>query len=267
MGTLLLSGLRVPVYAKQSEDFAHPNTEEGAETKWVASVVPLLPPNLVAGWTGHSERATLPSLFAAMQVPKAERDPLGRWAPTGSDDYVRTYRALMRNLAGRLRQVVCDGTLYVAGDEGDAMEDVVTFLSLKAPVSDTTKDLAASFTDMMKDFYEEVAMASEPLLVEAKLAVPMEKLAEDPATSEQAACEAPFVIAMSRRGTALCLHRSSGCWRAQGLIFQSYELWHEPTVPEHLYRTYCRDCWPREGPVVAAVGNCQSSSSSESSKS
>jgi hypothetical protein len=33
-----------------------------------------------------------------MGVPKSERDPLGRWSPSGSDDYVRTYRALVNEL-------------------------------------------------------------------------------------------------------------------------------------------------------------------------
>ena len=51
-------------------------------------------------WTGHSERATLTSALAAHGVSKDDRDPLGRWAPEASDEYVRTYRALVRRLVG-----------------------------------------------------------------------------------------------------------------------------------------------------------------------
>jgi hypothetical protein len=77
--------------------------------------------------------------------------------------------------------------------------------------------------------------------------------------------EATFVIAVSRRGTALCLHRIGGCWRAQGLVFGNFELWYDQEVPDHLYHSYCHDCWPRAGPVIASVIERKSSSSSDSS--
>ncbi len=46
-------------------------------------------------WAGHSERATLASGLAALGVRKADRDPIGRWSPDGSNAYVRNYRALV----------------------------------------------------------------------------------------------------------------------------------------------------------------------------
>jgi hypothetical protein len=78
--------LKVPVYAETDVDFEVPGSVTVAEKKWVPSMAPLLAPNLVTGWSKHSERATLPSLYAALGVPKTERDLLGRWAPSGSND-------------------------------------------------------------------------------------------------------------------------------------------------------------------------------------
>ena len=42
---------------------------------------PLLDEPMAMVWTGHSERATLTSLAAAVGIPKHERDYLGRWSP------------------------------------------------------------------------------------------------------------------------------------------------------------------------------------------
>ena len=68
LGRTVLEQLSVPVSTKG---------EEGT-TGWQEGLVPLIPGPLLGGWTGHSERCTLPSVFGAMGVPKSERDPLGR---------------------------------------------------------------------------------------------------------------------------------------------------------------------------------------------
>jgi hypothetical protein len=267
LGTMVLAELKVPIYSETDREFEAPGLVAVVEMKWVPSLVPLLASSMLTGWSGHSERATLPSLYAAMGVPKTERDPLGRWAPTGSDEYVRTYRALLRNLSGRLRETVCNGTLFAAGDEGDAMDDVIAYMELKGPVTERTKEVAVAFTTVMKEFYKEVAAASEMLLVSPPQSVALEKLTEDLAEEKR---EATHIIALSRRGSVLCLHRVPGCWRSQSMNFGSFELWYEESVPDHLYHSYCHDCWPREGPVaVAAIGRAAcdgvSSSSSDSS--
>jgi hypothetical protein len=271
LGALLLTYLTVPEYLTTGEkfelgDLVEENSEPGtiAESRWITGKVKLLPPNLVPGWTGHSERATLPSLFAAMGVSKAERDPLGRWSATGSDEYVRTYKALMRNLTGKLRGAVCSGMLSEVGDEEDAMEDVVGFLSIKGPVSDITKELAKSFAKMLGQFYKAVAMTSAAQMVEAPQELHVAELQVSPDEEEARIKVALYIIATSRRGATICLHKGGGCWRAQGMHFKNYELWHEE-VPEALYSSYCHDCWPREGPAIVAVCKAISSASSDAS--
>jgi len=75
-------------------------------------------------WSNHSERSTLPSALAAIGVSKEHRDLLGRWAPDGSDDYVRTYRAVARELVGRFVSTVKSGRSFVSFDEKDAIAEV-----------------------------------------------------------------------------------------------------------------------------------------------
>ena len=69
----------------------------------------------------------MPSLLASMGVPKAERDPLGRWSPSGSDDYVRTYRALIRDLMGRFRRAASLGGLASFAEEEEAIDEARIF--------------------------------------------------------------------------------------------------------------------------------------------
>ena len=86
-------------------------------------------PLLAAGWTNLSERATLTSLLAALGVDKARRDALGRWSPSGSDDYVRTYKCIVKDLLGRFCQAVASGRAFHLFDEEEAIAVVAKRLT------------------------------------------------------------------------------------------------------------------------------------------
>ena len=66
--------------------------DEDGNQVWMSSENPLLDPIVADAWTNHSKRAILTSALAAIGVDKVRRDFLGRWSPSGSDDYVRTSR-------------------------------------------------------------------------------------------------------------------------------------------------------------------------------
>ena len=48
--------------------------------------LPLLCRGAQCYWQGHSDRATLPTLAAAVGISKERRDRLGRWKPSESDE-------------------------------------------------------------------------------------------------------------------------------------------------------------------------------------
>eukprot|EP00974_Lingulodinium_polyedra_P059113 5693350-Lingulodinium_polyedra.AAC.1 len=98
VGRQLLAELKVPYLDMEASPPCWRSTED-----------PLVEGHLVDGWTGHSERATLPSALAALGVPKEKRNFLGRWSPDGSDDYVRTYRAVVRELIGTFAKEIKKG--------------------------------------------------------------------------------------------------------------------------------------------------------------
>jgi hypothetical protein len=234
-----------------------------AEKLWENGGTRLVPFEMAIGWTGHSERSTLPSLYASMGVAKSERDPLGRWSPSGSDDYVRTYKVLVKTLALRLRSMIQKGETFEVADEEDAVAEVLVFIAAKGnEVSDKTRDEAAAFVKVAKTFY--AAIARSPTGPEAPLPEVCHASLVEAEEDEEVA---PFIIACSKRGASRCLHKGGGCWRARGLVFLSFETCYVSPVPAPSYKTYCRDCWPREGPCQAVNVDGSSESSAESSDS
>jgi hypothetical protein len=179
---------------------------------------PLIPVPLLGGWSGHSERSTLPSILAAMGVPKAERDPLGRWSPSGSDDYVRTYRALMINLAKRFRLMVLGGEILRATDDQDAIEEVKRYASRFGDQDPAElREVSHRLLTTAKVFCSLLGMDSEvsPSPVPPVTVDPLEdKAAEEPASK--------YVIVFSKKGAMLRLHKTDGCWGAQNLAFASH---------------------------------------------
>ena len=116
----LLEVLKVPVpkAVKEADDTVEGGVFEGRDR--------LVDERLVGLWTGHSEISTLTSGLAAMGVPKTERDPLGRWCPQGSDEYVRSHRALVRRLLTRYTEAAQKPDGFRALDEGDAITCLTT---------------------------------------------------------------------------------------------------------------------------------------------
>ena len=72
--------------------------------------------------TGHSDRSTLQSWLAILGVPKSEREFMGRWSASGADDYVRTYRAMVRRLLDLIKKAVANKDAYSIFDEAEAIE-------------------------------------------------------------------------------------------------------------------------------------------------
>jgi hypothetical protein len=117
---IIIQELRMPILASPSGRGEDPAC-------WREGPYCLVKTPMCNGWTGHNERCTMPSLLASMSVPKAERDPLGTWSPSGSDDYVRTYRVLIRDLMSRFRRAVSAGEAASFADEEEAIDDARAF--------------------------------------------------------------------------------------------------------------------------------------------
>ena len=194
----------------------------------------------------------MPSIFASMGVPKSERDPLGRWSPSGSDDYVRTYRALINNLAHKFRAMLSCGNVLCATDEQEAIDEVKVYAARLGNLdANVLQESAYRMVTAAKLFYGIWSMDPSVTLVQGP-AVPLEPSVVQEKAQEETS---KHIIVLSKKGTMLRLHRAGGCWKAQTLTFASYEFCDLDPVPRNLYSHYYHTCWPRAAPQMAGAGD------------
>jgi hypothetical protein len=242
LGRITFEALKVPIGTAAAEGVVG----------WREGTVPLIPGPLLGGWTGHSERCTLPSIFAAMGVPKSERDPLGRWSPSGSDDYVRTYRALINNLAHKFRAMLACGNVLCATDEEEAIDEVRVYAARLGNIdADILQESAHSMVTTARIFYGLWSM--DPAVTPAQVPTVQGEPSVD--QDKGLAENAKYLIVLSKKGAMLRLHLAAGCWKAQTRTFASYELCELDPVPKNLYSHYYHACWPREAPRSAEAGD------------
>jgi len=253
LGVSLFSELRVP----------RKRFEEGGKDTWAESEELLLVGRLAEGWTNHSERATVVSALAALGVDKGRRNMLGRWSPDGSDDYVRTHRAIVRELLGKFMGPVVAGNSFEAYDEGEIVSEVSKRLKARDMDEIEVDSWAADFKGkamvVSKAFgFMEPGSPTEVASLPSVELSPGE-VEEDEPTSK-------YVVSITRGGSCARLHKAMGCWRARRLAFAKYELLDLDPPPQDSYSDYCRTCWKREG-AAASVPPVGSSSSGDDSSS
>jgi hypothetical protein len=221
---------------------------------------------LAPAWTGHSERATLPSALAAFGVEKDKRTYLGRWSPEGGDVYVRTHRVVIKNCVMIFVREAKSPDVLETLAEDDIVAGVVDVIQAKNGVDmELVKAQAVGLLGRARNAYGHVdpgvgdAGAFDcPLLPGAGAVV--DAVAEVDSGSD---VENPgFVVSVSARNTTARLHRADGCWRARTLRMGSYE-WLEVMPEKRMYNAVCRDCWPKKQPSPA-TGSSSSTSSSAS---
>ena len=250
LGLKVLYELRVPALGEEDK-------------VWHTGEQPLLGEVLARGWTGHSERSTLPSILAALGVKKSERDFLGRWSAEGSNDYTRTYRTMVKNLTRKLMDSTQQGDVYDRLDEEDALHDVAGILKAKGYSDACISAEVEEHEGPIKNFYEQwcvwggLAADKDKVKEDSKETVISEVLPDEVKEDE-----AKFLIALVKRGTITRLHKRHGCWRTRDLVFESYEWVDQDPVPPEMYTAYCRDCFANEVPetpldlkILADLGN------------
>ena len=236
----------------------------------------MVPEMWALAWTGHSERASVTSLAAALGIPKEERDYLGRWSPKGSDEYVRTYRAVMKKtMRSILMASRCDSAFQTL-DEAEAIETAMAALIRKGmdeavvkAQSESLKDCAREVLRLAHSGPVEVHPSPGPPLAAA---ADLESTPDEQASENKEEREAKFVVSVARRRDRSkpvdCLHSRSGCWRGRSLAFANYELIFEDLPPAAAYNMVCRTCWPAglpEGGAEAESGGSDGEGSSSSS--
>jgi hypothetical protein len=257
----------------------------GAEGVWKLGDEKLLPPELASFWSAHSHRAVLTSWGACLRLSRDVMDNLGRWASTGSCEYVRTTRALIVGAQSQIAAAVRAGKSAATFDgEDDLIADILKYMyehgvdavrvnraledlcyfgkshSPGEPAGLSTPPAAPAVEAARSDAETEVV---SPTAREASGA-PGDAAQED----DDADIEYDHIISITGRTQARCLHMADGCYRARGLTFVQYEV-HSGAVDPRLYDSVCKSCWKCTAlykvPSITASSDETSSSSSSSS--
>jgi hypothetical protein len=110
LGQRVLSEVKLPIF------------HEGS---WLQSDTNLIPAVFSAAFTEHGPRAFMPTVLAELEIEKSRRDYVGRWSPTGSDDYTRSYRAVVKRLQQDAIKAIKGGDQRLG--EGDIVERLTLF--------------------------------------------------------------------------------------------------------------------------------------------
>ena len=229
------------------KELKRPVFEDG---QWKQSDHPLVHQLMEGFWTEHSPRAVLPSVLAVLDEDKLRIDYLGKWSPSGSQDYTRTYRAIVRSLQEKAVKEIRSANPKL--DDGDIVDRLQRFC--------TEREFEASVKDeVVSHFKKELAFFSKQLTSPeckawASSATSFEAAFQQPAPStipvhrvQKKAVADPrvkkFLVVYSNNRNFARLHRiaSTSCPWVRTQIRDCMEL---DVVDPSVYNARCKICWP-----------------------
>ena len=248
----------------------------GRNGRWVGrKESTLLEGTALLYFSGHSPRHWLPSVSAALGVPKEKRDYVGRWHVNlhQSQDYVLTSRQIVHEVQELVCNSICRGTPGFC--ETEMLEDFSEYLRGKEVPDDEVKQVIASHEVVKKNVNDdgveswnlqrdwpglellwqsggEHAMRSE----HDHEGVDQPDTDQAPIEDEQA----PFFVTISRRSGFRRLHRRGYCGVFHGTCQQVEFL---RRVDSAAADAFCKICLKKGG--LRETSNLESSTSGSSS--
>jgi hypothetical protein len=235
-----------------------PKLEEGG---WVESEAKAVPEELADLFGEHSGRAVLPSMSIYIEGDKSKRDCLGRWKPSASDDYVRTYQSVVAALQVRVAKAIQKGHTEMC-QEHDVVDRASRHLRERkglgdvenAKICDAWSLTLESFVGYLHSkFMWNEAAESQPisLLIQAD-AAKVQSIAGK-ATGKirnRVAREGRFLITYSKNGRVSRLHSTEKKCYWAGVEVKDCRVVDE--ISEDMYNRRCKFCWPELLPKLDA---------------
>jgi hypothetical protein len=209
---------------------------------WAESDNYLLPRDLAQFWTEHSPRAVLPTAAQVLQVPKEELNCLGRWSPSGGEDYARAHKAVVSKVQQQVMRAVHSGDPRLF--EADILDRLASWAELREYTDSQADRLRSNLSELTANFWIEMKKSKKP--VEADSIQVTEQILRKVSQSLQVAVtdkqRTSYLIVYTRNRKKAKLHRLGGCqWTAVGLS-DSQEV--VRPVPS-MYDSRCKLCWPK----------------------
>ena len=238
MTSELVTDLRIPRY-------------DETEEVWKQGTQKLVDKKLAQFWSEHSPRNFLPSILIQVGVSKDKRDLLGRWAPSGADDYVRTYRTAVLEMQKLATRCILAGDPRL--DESDILDRLKRYcferLELDPlqtePLVRRLEDDMEAFRRTLKEIYgsscfqpSDVGGASSGVSASMEL----ESALPEQQEVKPAKPVPKYVLVFSRNKKFVRLHKTLGsCPWPFTTLADSIEL---DKVEPHMYSARCKICWP-----------------------
>ncbi len=230
------------------EELRTPVFENGV---WKEGDMLLLNTLLAGYWTLHSPRAVVPSFLACLEVEKVRADYVGRWSPSGSESYARTFRAVVKALQMLVYSAVRKGDERL--EEDDIIDSLGRFCNRKNFSGDVCRSLGSELKASMDAFRSKLSTVNFaqvfPVAEEPPAEVPAHEGEEGstvpriPVMSEERTSK--YLIVFTRNKAFARLHRinESNCpW----IRVQVRDCLQVDQVNETMYDSRCKICWPRK---------------------
>jgi hypothetical protein len=232
---------------------------------------PLLLPATQVCWGEHSARATLSTWAAEIRIDKSERDYIGRWRPSESDEYVRNtilaVDRIQREVALHLKR-----TAGICESDRLTIEKVEALCLRRGVPSEEVTEMCTRIMCASRFCPIDTELVFEP---EREVAVPATPSSDDgfgppvcvsePSDNEtECLSKGLFAVNESKK----TLHKIGSCWRTPGVHFRRLTILdpgevRDPHQESHLFRHLCKDCFPK--PAKAAEEDSSDSSNEASS--
>ena len=208
----------------------------------------------------------MPSAAQSLGIPKETRDSLGRWSPSGADDYARAYRAAAAGVQTTVLKAVLGGDRRL--DEDEVLDRIVQLPEYGMATTEQALEMKALLGEAVASFRGELSkaqachggeampLAGEDLPPAGVVSDARKSLSRKAGRS----CRPRFVIVYSRQRKSAKLHKIAGCeWTRVTLNdMQEFE-----SVTSSMYDSRCKLCWPPTSKQEDAVDEFSSSDLSE----
>ena len=240
--------------------------------KWKESQELAVPKELVDLFSEHSPRCVLPSIAILIETDEAKRNCLGRWKPSGAEDYVRTYRTVVSSIQVRSAMAMRQGTSEVC-KEWDVLDRAKRHLKERRNLNEACAQVIVdSWQKELSNFTVSLSKVQNSSTFVESFPVPAASTAEsvlvasisDSGVIRRAKIRRTlrYLVTYSRGGSLARLHRTdANCYWA-GVEVKDCQAFDE--VDPSMYSHRCKFCWPQLG---NQEGESSSSSNEENSSS
>ena len=237
------------------------------EGGWREDGVALLAPHFVGFWTLHSPRTFMPSMLIFLDTEKSKRDMVGRWSPSGSDDYSRTFRAAVAKMQAQVASALHEGLGLSTMKDSDIVEKLDEFLrDRRFMSSEQAESQVALLSGLMCDFHYSLQAAGADIpfkttSVEVPLVQKLPEVGTQESSDHSQGLEGCFLIIYTRGRKFARLHKFGSCHWSMIEVHDSLRV--EVVTPGQ-YDSRCKFCWPGTGagqPARESSGDSQEESS------